>query len=183
MDGVEALSISVHFVQRLAAGVAHGLYSIKQLRQLIIDAPPFSDPAMSSLPWLLAQASKLEVLVTSAGTRLWFPPLATLKHLSLEFHKDAGNFCEAVPTCTGLQTLSLLSQRSPGSNELKVGDLELSCLPRLRVCVLKALAPRKITVPRACWLHIGVSAGTIMQGSVWQGVLANIHSISVGFPS
>ncbi|CAL8466002.1 g5538 [Coccomyxa elongata] len=69
MDGVEALCLSLQSLQQVAQGIARGLYSIKHLQQLILDTPVPSDVALPAcLPWLLAQASKLEVLaVANAG--------------------------------------------------------------------------------------------------------------------
>ncbi|BDA45357.1 hypothetical protein COCOBI_07-1440 [Coccomyxa sp. Obi] len=182
LDLAEALCLTAQPLRQIAQAVAPGLHSIKQLQQLVIFAPPFSTPALSCLPWLLAQACKLEVLVTPAGSRPWFPPLATLKHLQLKFHRDAGNFCDVVRNCTALETLSLHSEGTSRSRLLGMGKLEMDGLPHLRVFVMKAIAPRSIQVPQACQLHIDVSADTDMQDSMWQDVLANIHSINADRP-
>ncbi|BDA48226.1 hypothetical protein COCOBI_11-4860 [Coccomyxa sp. Obi] len=179
LDGAEALCLSVDSLQQVAQGASRGLYSIKQIRQLIIDAKRFSDPALPCLPWLLAQASKLEVLVTPAGIRPWFPALATLKHLDLGFHKDAGNFCEAVLDCTCLETLSLRFRGKPGSNiSVEMGHLQIENLPKLRVVVLKGIISKSISVPKACQLHIAINICTDMQKSI----LANIHGMDVKMP-
>lgn len=115
-----------------------------------------------------------------AGTRPWFPPLATLKHLDVRFHSDTGNFSEAVPSCTNLETLSLRCQGRHGrTTYVDVGPLELGYLPHLRVLVLKTVNPDSINIPKACQLHINTSANPDMQNSIWHRVLANIQGIDV----
>ncbi|BDA45359.1 hypothetical protein COCOBI_07-1460 [Coccomyxa sp. Obi] len=182
LDTADVLCSSAHSLRPIAQGVMSGLYSIKQLQQLVIDAHPCSDSLLSCLSWLLAQTCKLEILVTRVDSSPWFPSLTTLKHLILTFHGDAGNFCDAVPTCTALETLSLHSLGRYGSEVLRMGMLEMDGLPHLRVLVLKAIVPESIKVPKACQVHIGVSPTTDMQNSMWQCVLANIHALKVDLP-
>ena len=171
LDGAEALCLSKNTLEEVAAGAAQGLFSIKQLQQLIIDAPRFSVEPLPFLPWLFAQASKLEVLVTPAGKTPWLPPVATLKHLSLYIYN-------AVLSCTCLETLSVISHEKP-----EMGCLEMKDLPSLRVVVLKGINPESISVPKGCQLHIAISSGIDMQNSTsWQHVLANIHGIDVTLP-
>ncbi|BDA45355.1 hypothetical protein COCOBI_07-1420 [Coccomyxa sp. Obi] len=178
LESAEALRLPAHYLQQIEEGVAEGLYSIKQLQQLIIDAPPCTDSMLSCLSWLLTEACKVEVLVTPAGSRPYFPPMAALKHLQLTFFNDPGNFCRAVRNCTALETLHLHTHEGRmGSKVFRLGGLEMDGLPHLRLFVLKAYAQDLIKVPKGCQVHIQVYCGTDMQRSMWRGVLGNIHSI------
>ena len=138
----------------------------------------YADEPLSCLPWLLAQASKLEVLVAPAGKTPWLPSLATLKHLCLCIHNDPGNFCVAVLRCTFLETLSVVCQE-----ETFTECLEMKDLPSLRVAVLKGINPESISVPMGCQLHIDISNKSDMQRTgMWQRALVNIHGFDITMP-
>ena len=176
LDTAEVLSLSETSVHKVADAVAQASHSIKDLQQLCIEATG-ADSA-GCLPWLLTQAINLDVLVASVSIKQWFPPVANLKHIVLEFPlNDSGNLCGALCSAAALQTLCLGNSKSKSAGKA-VFPLILDKLQLLKVLALKGFHPERLVIPKKCRMHLsGIGNFNLVTQKEWRGCLTNLHSV------
>lgn len=176
LDTAEVMSLSAASVHQVADAIAQGSHSIKDLQQLCIDATG-ADSA-GCLPWLLTQAINLNVLVASVNIKQWFPPVANLKHIVLEFPlNDSGKLCGALCSAAALQTLCLGNSKSNLAGK-SVSHLILDKLPLLKVLALKGFHPTKLVIPKKCRMHLsGIENFNLVTQKEWKGCLSNLQSV------
>lgn len=178
---MEVLLIPPSELDLVADALAHSGRDLRHLQQLNLLLPGHQIAA--SLPWLLMHTPGLTVLGASMNGLPWFPSLANLKHLVLDFHAgQEGNICTALLGATALQTVYL---SKPGRSALCVGALLLDQLPHLEVLVLRNILPTSLALPSSCVLHL---LGFVdnpelsrldMTTEVWADVVCNVRSIGV----
>ena len=169
---LEALTVPADGLDMVADAVAHSGRDISHMQQLHIISRSNS---ASCLPWLLTHCAGLKLLGASFGRIPWFPRLANLKHLVLEFVRgNTGNICTALQSASALRTLHLSKSRK---HAVDLGALILNELPELEVLVLSNAMPHALQLPASCHLHLLEFASLDMAAGVWAEVLCNVRSI------